>query len=1203
MCNPLNILSCASAIAPFLVMVEIEVKQVKKNVQLGAQPTDYVASCLQGEISGTFGSIKAMDFGVEMLKWGGKRENSLRKERRRVVVVEDKQESKIRTLENKVKDLKTKKSEVLKLVSEAENNVEAIIPVVKDWLQNVDVLKKEADEVLEGATNSEMQCLFLRCPNLKTRYSLGRKATKKTAEVAKLQVEGTFQKVGEPKPPVQTPYQNPGDFGAFDTRISIKKEIMDALKDKDSIIGICGMGGVDVSHDSDVTKIQDQLAGKLGLKIQDIADKYERAERLRERIGGDNSKSILIILDDVWGDTELKKIGIPSTGYDKELKILLTSRVEDVCRNMGAQRIFRVGLLNEKESWELFKEKAEISDDATGFIKDTAEQIAMGCDGLPLALVIVGKALSKKAEHAWKNALEELRNSTVSNINGVQKLYSRIELSYNYLESDEAKSLLLLCSLYAEDKTIVIEDLVRYARGLELFRGTTTLITTRDRVNTIVNHLKSCYLLLSAEDEENVRLHDVVRNVCLQIASRDKHVYMSEHTGLKEWPEHDNNESYGAICLSSNELNHLPSGLEYPNLKFLGVTCRQQSLDIAVDFFANMKDLRVLDFTLMTIQIPSSIQLLTNLRTLCLNHCIIKIQISTFGNLKKLEVLNLFDSDLDHFPDDIAELSNLRSLDLRFTPSSRYCSLPPGILSKLKKLEELYMGVIRLRDDELEQRGYIIEEISSLTRLDTFQISTNDSQFLLQIFNILSIEKLDRFYVQLADYEHARDEIMDYYYFRRRLHICGITYASMLSQPAIDSLMRRSDVLHIEMERIMKRENVLDIDGFSGNHPTGAFDRLQEIYLRDIRDIKHLWRGVIKPPSLHNLLTLNVESCRSLKSLFSESGALCMVNLQSLRICGCGMLEEIVSMDTEQNEIVQVLEFPKLKEINLSELRNLKSFRYRSESNNLSQQIFEQVTLPNLEMLSMNKLGCTIKILDELRQIRSRKLRGLNLAFLEDASILFDFEYLFTPSMANSLVALKGLWVFGCEAIEEIIGKEEESNTSKIEIMEEQTTSRIVFPKLKIITLRRLDRFKMLSSQNCELLFPSLDYLNIQHCPVIIKLCSRELLSAPKLDKAHYRHERATNSLILPIVLRIQVQTRKAKVHGIGVGGATYWLFYLEFRTKMFVVSVVWSNLYPKAFLCFGKLQWAECYLVMRFLEQVAIDVSKDSRYASKMHM
>ncbi|CAI9779545.1 unnamed protein product [Fraxinus pennsylvanica] len=1111
-------------------------------------------------------------------------------------------DSKIETLRDKVKYLEIEETEVRELVRQAKNNVLDIKSYVEEWLQNVDEIKKAADKIFQDAKNSEMQCLFFICPNLKTRFSLGKDATEKTAEVAKLLDEGKlFQNVAEPRQPVQIPYRNPGDFGAFETRISIKKDIMDALKDKDiSIIGICGMGGVgkttmakeianeakvdklfdefpwaDVSHEPDVTKIQDQIAEKLGLKIKDYTDKDERAELLRKRLGGDRSKSILLILDDVWEDTVLETIGVPSAGDDKGLKILLTSREKDACKRMKAQKIFDVNILNEKESWELFKEKAEISDDVTNVIKGIAEEVTRECRGLPLALVTVGRALSKKPEPTWKNALEELRNSRVANIKGLQKLvYSRIKLSYDYLESEEAKSLLLLCSLYPEDRWIHIEDLVRYAWGLELFKDTTTLITTIYKVNSIVDNLKSCYLLLSKKNEEWVKLHDVVRDVCLQIASKDKHAYMSKHIGLKEWPKHGNDESYSAISLTSNELNQLPSGLEYPNLKFLKVYCDEQSLNMSKEVFANMKELRVLDFSNMRIQIPSSIQLLTNLRTLCLDQCTLNTENSTIGNLKKLEVLSFWASALDHFPEDIAELSNLRSLDLRFKHSSSYCPLPHGILLQLKKLEELYLGVVEIRDEELEQRGYIIKEISSLTGLNTFQISTHDPQFLLQILQVLCIEKLERFHIELTDLEYAHENILKYYYFGRRLHIRGITYESMLSQPAIDSLMRKTGHLSIEMnmngledhsQQVMERKNMLDEYGFeylNGYHLIGAFDGLHEINLNGIPKMKHLFKGVIKPPSLYNLTFLTIKGYPSLKSLFSESVALGMVYLQSLHISDCKMLEEIVSMDMEQNEITQMLQFPKLQEITLEHLRNFKSFRCVSTVGMLN-PLCKQVTLPNLELLNINRLGCTVTILDELRQIGSQKLRRLRMANLDDVSILFDFEYtkddaeirmlgqltwlvvrslpklehitrmvpkgicsfknltrlrvkecdnlryLFSHSMANSLAALEYVLISECKAIEEIIGRQEEDKTSNNEIVEEGTTSRIVFPKLRCLRLLHLDRFRLLSSQNHELVLPSLDYLRIENCPATTKLCSRRLLSAPKLDKVWINREQS----------------------------------------------------------------------------------------------
>ncbi|CAA2997484.1 disease resistance At4g27190-like [Olea europaea subsp. europaea] len=55
-----------------------------------------------------------------------------------------------------------------------------------------------------------------------------------------------------------------------------------------------------------------------------------------------------------------------------------------------------------------------------------------------------------------------------------------------------------------------------------------------------------------------------------------------------------------------------------------------------------------------------------------------------------------------------------------------------------------------------------------------------------------------------------------------------------------------------------------------------------------------------------------------------------------------------------------------------------------------------------------------------------------------------------------------------------------------------------------------------------ELMFPSLDYLHIEECPVATKLGLKQLLSAPKLDKAQYRCERTTNLLILSVLLRMQ---------------------------------------------------------------------------------
>ncbi|CAA3007156.1 Hypothetical predicted protein [Olea europaea subsp. europaea] len=64
---------------------------------------------------------------------------------------------------------------------------------------------------------------------------------------------------------------------------------------------------------------------------------------------------------------------------------------------------------------------------------------------------------------------------------------------------------------------------------------------------------------------------------------------------------------------------------------------------------------------------------------------------------------------------------------------------------------------------------------------------------------------------------------------------------------------------------------------------------------------------------------------------------------------------------------------------------------------------------------------------------------------------------LFSPSIANLLVALESLWVCKCEALEEIIGIE--GGTLDVEMDTEGMASRIVFPKLSSLQLFSLCRY------------------------------------------------------------------------------------------------------------------------------------------------
>ncbi|XP_028072638.1 disease resistance protein At4g27190-like [Camellia sinensis] len=306
--------------------------------------------------------------------------------------------------------------------------------------------------------------------------------------------------------------------------------VMEALTD-DSIyvIGICGIGGVgkttmvnevakkveekkmfDVivmvvaSQNPNLITVQGQIAKILDLQDFGGNNLPTGAGKIRSKIL--SFERVLVILDDVWKRLELNDIGIPFGDNHKGCKIVMTSRNKDVCNSMGTHENFEIGVLHKEEAWNLFKEMAEISDEGTSHstgLQLTQMAVAKECGGLPIAIATVGRALRCKNKYSWDSALEQLRKSLVKNISGVdEKVFKSLELSYDSLDSDEAKKCFLLCSLYPEDFDIPIEDLVRYAIGIELFERIDSVHQARNRVHSLVDDLKKCYLLMESKNEE-----------------------------------------------------------------------------------------------------------------------------------------------------------------------------------------------------------------------------------------------------------------------------------------------------------------------------------------------------------------------------------------------------------------------------------------------------------------------------------------------------------------------------------------------------------------------------------------------------------------------------------------------------------------------------------------------------------------------------
>ena len=148
-----------------------------------------------------------------------------------------------------------------------------------------------------------------------------------------------------------------------------------------------------VSQNKDVKKIQGQIADLLGLKLKGESE-LGRANELYSILM--SSKSVLVILDDVWEALNLTDVGIPCGGQNKRCKILLTSRSEEACNQMRSQKIVPIKVLSEEEAWNLFREMAGDCVETPG-LHPIAKEVAKECGGLPVAIVTIGRALDRKS--------------------------------------------------------------------------------------------------------------------------------------------------------------------------------------------------------------------------------------------------------------------------------------------------------------------------------------------------------------------------------------------------------------------------------------------------------------------------------------------------------------------------------------------------------------------------------------------------------------------------------------------------------------------------------------------------------------------------------------------------------------------------------------------------------------------------------------
>lgn len=293
---------------------------------------------------------------------------------------------------------------------------------------------------------------------------------------------------------------------------------------------------------------------------------------------------VLVILDDVWYQVNMTDIGIPFQLDRSGCKVIITTRSDQVCNDMGCHPSVHLQVINEAEAYYLFRNHAGLS--GRSGIDKLARKVVRECHGLPLALVIVGSALKEKPLEDYIDAIERLEKSNFVDVESTDReIYPCLKLSYDYLDSEETKKIFLLCSLFPEDSAIDLEKLTLFAVGQCLFPDAVSIEEARKEVDQSVKRLKDACLLIPQQinvligvlDEiptmpwedlfgvrlHNFRMHDLVRDIALWIRKDEfLAVTLGELSQNRWWRSCDN---ITAISFNTSDLRwKFPAQLEYP---------------------------------------------------------------------------------------------------------------------------------------------------------------------------------------------------------------------------------------------------------------------------------------------------------------------------------------------------------------------------------------------------------------------------------------------------------------------------------------------------------------------------------------------------------------------------------------------------------------------------------------------------------------
>ncbi|CAN1175386.1 Disease resistance protein RUN1 [Linum perenne] len=544
----------------------------------------------------------------------------------------------------------------------------------------------------------------------------------------------------------------------MDSRI---QQVMKLVGDEDSncnsvrIIGICGMGGIGkttlarVLHDtllqqtkyqsyqscfiSNVreqfekhgpTHVQQHFLSEILMEknIVPIRDPEKGRILIRKCL---QHKKVLIVLDDVDEFRQLEMLSVNRGSFGPGSRVVVTSRDKELVTQAGECVVYNIEKLCDDESLKLFKLKAfNHNDPLEEGYEEMCKSVQKYCQGLPLAIEVLGCFLNGRSESEWRSQINLLNNEQYY----VDDVLNVLKISFDGLSKHEQD---------------VFLDIACFFKGKDVSDGKRILCSSgfSAEIGFKVLAEKSLLVISNGRDFRNLKV--------MNMSHSHKLIKTPDFTSMLNLERLTFED-----CTSLTEIHPSLLHLEYlVHLNFIGCTSIN-SFPHTAPKMPSLQEL-LLDGTNIE-KLPESIKFFTGLSKLSLKDCkSLKFIPKGITQLKSLKAFNLSGcSELANVPEKLGDLDTLEELDV----SGTAISVPPVSIFSLRNLKVLsfkgcnvlilppvfgfqFIKVMNLANCGLGE-GDIPRELGKLPSLHSLDLSGNEFVSLPDITELSRLHEL-----------------------------------------------------------------------------------------------------------------------------------------------------------------------------------------------------------------------------------------------------------------------------------------------------------------------------------------------------------------------------------------------------------------------------------------------------------------------------